>query len=174
MLEMRYLHLVVIGVAVLSLILVLNLDNSLVYAQNEKYKARLLGKNEIPPVNTTTGGRATFTMNDDNLSWKLNLTGISNASAAHIYAGREGQNGDLIIDLLKIGQRTETPWGMLVIGKISASDLQGPMVGKTLADLGSAFRGNNTYVNVLTENHPGGEVRGQIKTPPPVNSTKLQ
>ena len=48
-------------------------------------------------------------------------------------------------------------------GNISASDLQDPMEGKTLADLQSAMGTEETYVNVRTKNYPDGEIRGQIK-----------
>ena len=36
------------------------------------------------------------------------------------------------------------------------------MAGKTINDLVSAMQSGNTYVNVNTEEHPNGELRGQI------------
>ena len=38
-----------------------------------------------------------------------------------------------------------------------------PMAGKTLIDLNKAMELGETYVNVHTEEHPNGEIRGQIK-----------
>jgi hypothetical protein len=37
------------------------------------------------------------------------------------------------------------------------------MKGKTLDDLLEQMRAGNTYVNVHTKAHPGGEIRGQIE-----------
>jgi hypothetical protein len=37
------------------------------------------------------------------------------------------------------------------------------MQGKTLADLISAINNGDTYVNVHTQTHPDGEIRGQVQ-----------
>jgi hypothetical protein len=36
------------------------------------------------------------------------------------------------------------------------------LANKTINDLASAMQSGNTYVNVYTEEHPKGELRGQI------------
>jgi CHRD domain len=36
------------------------------------------------------------------------------------------------------------------------------MQGKTISDLIAAMKNGSTYVNVHTEQNPGGEVRGQL------------
>jgi hypothetical protein len=46
----RYIPLILLGAAVVSLIFAVNSS----YAQNEKYRAKLDDDNEIPPVNTTS------------------------------------------------------------------------------------------------------------------------
>ncbi len=46
-------------------------------------------------------------------------------------------------------------------GTITASDLVGPMQGKEISDLVSAMSSGVTYVNVLTQANPDGEIRGQ-------------
>jgi hypothetical protein len=48
-------------------------------------------------------------------------------------------------------------------GTISASELQGPLQGNTIETLKSAMTNGSAYVNILTESHPAGELRGQIK-----------
>ena len=45
---------VVISAALASLVLVATATTQS-YAQNEKYRAKLDGKNEVPPINTTAG-----------------------------------------------------------------------------------------------------------------------
>jgi hypothetical protein len=52
---------------------------------------------------------------------------------------------------------------MAIRGNITDSSLTGPMAGKTLADLISAINNGDTYVNVHTQTHPDGEIRGQIQ-----------
>ena len=55
---------------------------------------------------------------------------------------------------------------MIITGNISALSLQGPMKGKTFADMQSAIKGNKTvglYVDLHTKNHPDGELRGTVK-----------
>ena len=37
------------------------------------------------------------------------------------------------------------------------------MVGQTLTDLQTAMTNGDTYVNVHTDDHPDGEIRGQLK-----------
>ena len=53
--------------------------------------------------------------------------------------------------------------GILTSGNITNADLEGPMAGKTLTDLNKAMELGETYVNVHTEAHPDGEIRGQIQ-----------
>jgi hypothetical protein len=38
--------------------------------------------------------------------------------------------------------------------------------GKTIADLVQEIKNGDAYVNVHTVQHPAGEIRGQIETPP--------
>jgi hypothetical protein len=84
-------------------------------------------------------------------------------TAAHIYTGNKGENGESIVDLLKSGNQSETQGRIIIKGEITPSDLQGAMAGKTLKDLQMAMGTEETYVNVHTSEHPDGEIRGQIK-----------
>ena len=52
--------------------------------------------------------------------------------------------------------------GNLAIGTLTAADLIGPLSGLTLSDLLAEIEAGNTYVNVHTQAHPTGEIRGQI------------
>jgi hypothetical protein len=82
---------------------------------------------------------------------------------AHIHAGKEGQNGEPVVDLLKTGNESKSGDWNIIQGEITASDLQDAMAGKTLQDLKTAMGYEETYVNVHTRSHPDGEIRGQIK-----------
>jgi CHRD domain-containing protein len=171
MMNTRYITLVVIGAALASLIVIGANGLIDVNGEKEKYRAKLSGKNEVPKVNSTAKGSASFKSKKDILTWKLNVTGLSNTTGAQLYLGNKSSKGDIIVDLLKSGNQSKTPLGLLMNGDITASDLQGPMQGKTVMDLKSAMNNSQTFVNILTSAHPDGEIRGAIKIILPKNQT---
>ncbi len=156
----KSMYLIVIAAALASLILA---GATNIYAQNDKFRARLDGNNEVPPVDTSAEGVINFKTKSDMLTWKMNITGITDATGAHIHNGKNGTNGDVIVDLLKTSKHSDTPTGMILRGNITASSLQGAMEGKTLEDLKTAMDNGDTYVNVHTADHPDGIIRGQVK-----------
>jgi hypothetical protein len=159
----KTLSLFVITAALLSLVFITTVNSNFTYAQNEKFKAKLKGENEVPPVTSAATGKAKFKVKDDVITSNINFTGITDVTAAHIHAGIKGQNGEPVVDLLKTGSPNKTEGRIIIKGNISSSDLQGPMAGKTLQDLQTAMGSEQTYVNIHTSEHPDGEIRGQIK-----------
>ena len=167
----KTLYLVIITGALLSLLLVSTIHSNYVYAQN-KFRAKLDGGNQVPPINSTAEGVATFKIKDDTIKSKINLTGIGDVSGAQILMGKIGQSGDPIekigqsgdpiVDLLKTGEKTETSNGVAIKANFTASDLEGSMKGKDLSALQSAMAANETYVNIMTSGHPDGEISGHI------------
>lgn len=136
-----------------------------IHAAKYPYKAELSGKNEVPAVQTSATGEAEFTLPaNETMKYRVNVTGISNATMAHIHMGKVGQNGDVIVDLLNNPQSKDkdTAYGMIFRGNITDSILTGPMKGKTLDDLAAAIESGDTYVNVHTTDHAKGEIRGQL------------
>lgn len=170
---MHWLYLLIICFAIVSLILSPSIDGFSVFGQKEKFRAKLSGKNEIPRVNSTAKGSANFKMKKDTLTWKLNITGINNATGAKVHLGNKTEQGGVpIVDLAKSNKWSRTPLGIHMNGTISASDLEGPLQGSTVENLKSAMTNGSTYVNILTETHPDGEIRGQIKlSAPKTNQT---
>ncbi len=133
------------------------------YAQNEKYRAKLDGNNEVPAVNTTSEGVINFKTNNDMLTWKMNVTGTNDASGVNIHKGKAGENGEVIVDIMKVSKHSDNPKGMTMRGNVTDSSLTGSMAGQTIADLKTAMANGDTYVNLKTQDHPDGEIRGQIK-----------
>jgi hypothetical protein len=131
-----------------------------------KFTATMSGTNEVPPVDTTATGETIFrsSANDTTIKYKVNVTGFSDATGAHIHMAKSGANGDVVVDLLKDSKKNPTKIGMAIRGNITDSDLTGPMQGKTVSDLISAINSGDTYVNVHTPTHPDGEIRGQIES----------
>lgn len=130
--------------------------------QNEKYRAKLDGKNEVPSVETTSEGVINFKTKNDMLTWKMNVIGISDATGAHIHKGKVGENGEAV-DLLKVSKHSDNPNGMIMRGNVTDSSFIGSMQGQTVADLKTAIASGDTYVDLETASHPDGELRGQIK-----------
>jgi hypothetical protein len=155
-------YFVVVAAALVSLILVATATTQS-YAQNEKYRAKLDGNNEVPPVNTTSEGVINFKTKSGMMTWKMNVTGINDATAANIHQGKVGEKGDIIVDLMKVSKHKDTAKGMLMRGNVTDASLTGAMAGKTLADLQTAIANGDTYVNLATSDHPDGEIRGQVK-----------
>ncbi|MGZ5485413.1 MAG: CHRD domain-containing protein [Nitrososphaeraceae archaeon] len=129
------------------------------------FNVQLSGSEEVPPVDTKATGSAEFTApHFDNIGYKVNVSKIDKVTAAHIHSGKTGENGPIVVTLFK----TESPSlesmnGILTSGNITNADLEGQIAGKTLIDLNKAIELGETYVNVHTEEHPNGEIRGQIK-----------
>ncbi|MGB7707273.1 MAG: CHRD domain-containing protein [Nitrososphaeraceae archaeon] len=155
-----YVYSVIISAALFFLILLGTTDT---YAQNEKFRAKLDGNNEVPPVDTPAEGVINFKTKDDIMTWKMNVTGITDATALNIYQGMGTENGEPIVDLMKSSKHSDNPIGMTMRGNFTDSNLQGPMEGKSVEDLKAETGSGNTYVNVHTTDHPDGMIRGQIK-----------
>ena len=151
--------------AVLSLMIMAAVNSPAFVFAKQKFKATMTGDEEVPSVTTKATGMASFTTqnNDTSIKYKLNITGLSDATGAHIHSGKKGENGDVIVDLLKNSKNNPTKAGMAIRGNITDSSLTGPMKGKTVGDLISAMNSGDTYTNVHTQKHPKGEIRGQIE-----------
>lgn len=159
----KSLSLIIISAALFSLLVISNTQSNFTYAQNEKFKAKLKGESEVPPVTSAATGKAKFKVKADTITSNINITGITDITMAHIHAGIMGQNGEPVVDLLKTGKLNKTQGATIIKGQIKASDLKGPMAGKTLQDLQTAMANEKAYVNIHTSKNPNGEIRGQIK-----------
>ncbi len=136
-----------------------------IHAAKYSFKAQLSGQDEVPAVETSATGEAKFTIPaNDTIKFRVNVTGIMNATGAHIHMAKAGENGDVIVNLLNAPEtkHKDTAYGMILRGNISDSSLKGAMQGKTLDDLSAAMESGDTYVNVHTSEHPDGEIRGQL------------
>lgn len=128
----------------------------------KKFSAQLSGDQEVPPVQTNASGMAWFKSNRDNLEFELNVTDLQGITMAHIHNGKQGEIGPPVLPLYKSDSPTILMNGKLASGNITANMLEGPMVGKQIANLTTAMKNSETYVNVHTQQNPNGEIRGQI------------
>ena len=166
---------IALAVSTSALLILSTVDSA--FAVKRIYDAPLSGENEVPAVQSSATGLAEFTPPvNDTIKYRINITGISGATGAHIYSGQAGANGEVVADLLtETTKNRDTSYGMTIRGNLSDSSLKGPMQGKTLADLVAAMDSGETYVNIHTAQNPNGEIRGQIvnteKQAAPTNST---
>ena len=128
------------------------LNNSAFAATIQKFTVKLSGSDEVSPVNTPATGTANFELSSDGkvLNYDLSATDLKDFMMAHIHQGKTGENGPPVVEL-SMGK-----------GKITSSDLKGPLEGKQLSDLVKLLKSGGAYVNVHTQQNQNGEIRGQI------------
>jgi hypothetical protein len=119
---------------------------------SQTFTAKLSGKDEVPPVNTQATGMATFQPSSDGkeVNYDLSTSNLQGFMMAHIHQGKAGENGQPVAGL-QMGK-----------GKITSSDLQGPLAGKQISDLVNLMKSGGAYTNVHTQQNQNGEIRGQI------------
>jgi hypothetical protein len=115
----------------------------------EEVKVSLSGAEEVPPVATKAAGSGVLTVNPDMLvSGGIATTGVA-ATMAHIHVGKAGTNGPVAITLTRNG---DYGWTVPPGAKLTEAQYQ-------------AYRAGELYVNVHSEAHKGGEIRGQLMPP---------
>jgi hypothetical protein len=117
----------------------------------EVYSATLTGANEVPAVNTTAQGTATFTVDGNDIDYVVTITNWPagrTVTAAHIHNPPTQTPGTGTVLLgWPTGSITTTGGS----GTVTASDAQ-------LATI----RAGNTYFNVHSSANTGGEIRGNL------------
>jgi hypothetical protein len=110
-------------------------------------RIKLSGDQEVPPVQTSASGNGTITVEDDkSIKGKIMLSDIK-PTGAHIHEAPTGKTGDPIITLEKTG---ENEWSLPNGAKLTDAQYD-------------AAKAGGLYVNVHSNEHKGGEIRGQIK-----------
>jgi hypothetical protein len=129
------------------------------------YSAELSGTNEVPAVTTSAGGTLTLTVAADGSSvrYQLKVSEISDLTVARLHEGGAGASGTTILTLYGGPTKTGTFSGVVTEGSFTASQLVGPLKGKTVADFVALIESGQMYLNVGTSDHPAGEMRGQVR-----------
>jgi hypothetical protein len=71
--------------------------------------------------------------------------------------------GPVIAPLLPGPKKSGEYSGILSEGTITDKDLTGPLSGRSVQDLIALMDSSEVYVNVHTDKHPAGEIRGEVK-----------
>jgi hypothetical protein len=127
------------------------------------YSATLSGQNEVPARSTAAGGTLTVTVQGGSIHYSLVVSAIVNASVARLHEGKAGTIGATIATLFTGPTKTGSFTGTLAEGSFAAADLQGPLSGKTVADLIALIKSGSVYLNVGISGNPTGEIRGQLQ-----------
>jgi len=170
-------------VLILSAVLILSVIGNYGFAhaqENTEFTATLSGKEVIPPVKTDGTGIANFEVGENSLSYQINVLNAGKITSVQINHGVVGTNGDAIVTLIEskgdddvnligniptltgIASTKQSSSSFSASGNVNVADLTGPFKDKTIADLVIAMQSGETYVNVQTEDHPKGGLRGQI------------
>ena len=113
----------------------------------EDYEATLKGAEEVPPVQTGASGEAEFDVKGDmSISGHVKTKGIKGI-AAHIHQGASGANGAVAVPLEAKG---DDEWVVPKGAKLTAAQMD-------------ALKSGGLYVNVHSQAHKDGEIRGQLK-----------
>jgi hypothetical protein len=134
--------------------------------EGKDFSAVLSSKHEIKPVIVDATGTARLKLigNDTQISYWVNMSGIKKLTEVNVYNGMPGANGGLVVALSK-GKLSDQKDGLLQFGfsgNITEEDLRGPLRGKPISNLVTLMSNGSTYVNVHTDDHPEGAIRGQI------------
>jgi len=138
-------------------------------------KADLRSVDENPPVITDGSGRFKADIRSDQIDFVLSYDGIATfVRQAHIHVENPSNNGPITVFLCtNLGN---TPPGAqvrlcpqspgTVEGTIFASDviMAGNVPGGDLGAVAQILREGAAYINVHSDAHPGGEIRGQVST----------
>ena len=110
-------------------------------------KVTLSGDQEVPPVTTSASGNGTITVGDDkSVSGTVTTSGIA-GMAAHIHEAPAGKNGPVAVPLTKT---SDNVWSVPPGAKLNDAQFK-------------SYKAGNLYVNVHSEAHKDGEIRGQLK-----------
>ena len=110
---------------------------------------QLTGAQEVPPNDSHAVGTGDITIDaDGNVTGHVSTPTIQ-GKAAHIHVGAPGKAGPPIITLDGGDPGT---WTVPQGARLSAEQI-------------AQWKAGNLYVNVHTAEHPGGEVRAQLKAP---------
>jgi hypothetical protein len=123
-------------------------------AEPVSFKVPLTGAQCVPPVDTAGSGTANLIYDPTTrvVTWNIPYSGLSSPTTmAHFHGpAKLGKNGPVVIWLNKQGAPPPNP--------MTGSATLTPEQAKQ-------FSAGEWYVNVHTESHPAGEIRGQVIPP---------
>lgn len=138
-----------------------------------KFKSRLSGFEEVPALSSQGTGEFEANIDGQHIEYTLSYRGLdSGVRFAHIHLGQAGVNGGISVFLCSnLPAPVPTPACPINSGSVSGTLDETSVVGpagqgiapEEIDELIAAIKAGVTYVNVHTDDFPGGEIRGQIE-----------
>ena len=123
-------------------------------AESSSFKVSLSGAQSVPPLETSGTGTADLTYDPATrvVTWNVTYSGLSSAATmAHFHGpAKQGENGPVVIWLTTQGSPPANP----ITGKATLTPEQAQQ-----------FAAGLWYVNLHSQSHPAGEIRGQVIPP---------
>ena len=146
--------------------------------EDRSLKANLLGFEEVPAISSTGSGefRARVSHDESMFEYLLSYQDLETpVIMAHIHVGQKGVAAGISVWLCQTalypgpagtpfcpGPSSGTVAGVATAVSVIGPSGQGVSPGE-FGELLNAIRAGVAYANVHTTEHPGGEIRGQIK-----------
>ncbi|MGI0032855.1 MAG: CHRD domain-containing protein [Nitrososphaeraceae archaeon] len=119
-----------------------------------------------PREGSTASGKATFELQGDEkaVMYSINGTGLNNITNIAISEKTaSGRGPDVVTIYSDIQSGKMQPEGNSIAkGNFTASDLQGPLEGKTLVDFVKEISDGNLFLRVSTPDYELGEIYGDV------------
>lgn len=118
------------------------------------------GSGEVPPNDESGFGEALVILNDnlDTITVSSYFDGLTGpATASHIHVGPADGTGPVVLPFVGFPNDVAGHYE----ADLTADDIS-PSGGYSFDDLVNNLFAGNTYMNIHTQAHPGGEIRGQI------------
>jgi len=123
-------------------------------ADPQSFKVDLTGAQSVPAVDTSGSGTAELTYDPATrvVTWNISYSGLSSpATMAHFHGpAKAGKNAPVVLWLSKQGSPPASP----MTGTATLTPEQAQQ-----------FSDGEFYINVHTQSHPAGEIRGQVVPP---------
>ncbi|ABB75014.1 CHRD domain-containing protein [Nitrosospira multiformis ATCC 25196] len=107
----------------------------------------LTGDQEVPPVKTSAMGHGTLTVEDDKSIKGKVMTSDIKGTGAHVHEAQVGKNGP---DIITLNKTSDNEWSIPDGAKLTDAQYD-------------AFKAGGLYINVHSDTHKNGEIRGQLK-----------
>jgi|GEM_PF-1018644 len=145
------------------------------YSSNEEDSGRnidiqLSGSQEVPSVSTNTTGQYELDFDDNgaNMVSRLEVYNGDEITAAHLHCAPPGENGPPVVTLFSDSNGTDVN-DLLDSSSINDSDIAdvncASEIGydiENVQDLARAINDGEIYVNVHSQSHPDGLIRGNL------------
>jgi hypothetical protein len=118
------------------------------------FTVSLTGAQQVPPVQTSGSGTADLTYDAATraVTWSITYNGLSSpVTMSHFHGpAGPGKNASVVVWLTKRGAPVSSP----ITGSATLTPAQA-----------REFMAGQMYINVHTQEHPAGEIRGQVMPP---------